>query len=74
MIRINILFIGIALALFILNIIKYANSYLKRENYNITKNVKGDFYIVKENYPNVTTWNSNCTYNYTKSDAENILQ
>ncbi|CAF1584597.1 unnamed protein product [Rotaria sp. Silwood1] len=70
----NILFIGIALALFILNIIKYANSYLKRGNYNISQDINGSFYIVKVNYINEIITNANCSSNYSKSDAENIFQ
>ncbi|CAF2678768.1 unnamed protein product [Rotaria sp. Silwood2] len=71
---INILFIAIALTLFILNIIKYANSYLKRDNYNIIEDINGDFYIVKGIYTNETIWNSNCSSKYSKSYAENIFQ
>ncbi|CAF4612994.1 unnamed protein product [Rotaria sp. Silwood1] len=70
----NILFIGIALSLFIINIIKYANSYLKRGNYNITQDINGSFYIVKATYINEIITNANCSSNYSKSDAENIFQ
>jgi hypothetical protein len=67
----NILFIAIALTLFILNIITYVNVYLKRDNYELIEEPTGYSYIVKEeNYLN----ESNCSFRYSISDANNIFQ
>lgn len=70
----NILFVAIALTLFILTIIKYANVYLKRDNYELIEDSTGNFYIVKEgNYSNESSWSLNCSVGYSITDAKNIF-
>jgi hypothetical protein len=71
----NIIFVGIALTLFILNLIKYANDYLKRDNYVLFEESTNDFYIMKEMYsPNGSFWSLNCSSRYSKANAEGIFQ
>jgi len=71
----NILFIAIALTLFILNIITYVNVYLKRDNYELIEEPTGYSYIVKEeNYLNESFSSPNCSFQYSISDGNNIFQ
>ncbi|CAF4516869.1 unnamed protein product, partial [Rotaria socialis] len=69
----NFLFIAIAWTLFVLNIVKYATSYFQRTSYKVIEKPNG-FYIFKEIYENETQWESNCTSNYSKSEADNIFR
>ncbi|CAF3337757.1 unnamed protein product [Rotaria socialis] len=70
----NFLFIAIAWTLFVLNIVKYATSYFQRTSYKVIEKPNGFFYIFKEIYENETQWESNCTSNYSKSEADNIFR
>lgn len=73
----NIVFIAIAIALFILSTIEYARSYVKRDNYNITQELSGNYSIVKENTnTNVSIQNDICSFRfqYSQDNAQKIFR
>lgn len=71
----NVLFILVAIALFILNTTKYAIVYLNRGDYELVTGQSGEFYIVTANgYSNETLWPANCSGSYSETEAKNILR
>lgn len=70
----NIIYIGIAIALFTLSVIEYATRYVKRSDYVVVGKPNGYFYIVKRLYQNEILFDANCTSRYSKSQADLIFQ